>query len=234
MSAGLLTVAALLGALAGWAAVPFAGHFTSAERGAAPAGLPAVQPDIGASTEDRPGGSGRRVGRLTVAVVGAVVFGGLALARGADPALLVFLLVATVGLALALVDLACLRLPDPLVALAAACGALGLVAVALVTGNFGRLFPALAGAVVSFGGYVLLALLPGARLGFGDVKLAAVLGLLLGWLGWPALALGLLLPHLLNGVVVLALLAARKVRRDTALPFGPAILAGAWLAVLLA
>ncbi|MFU8851325.1 prepilin peptidase [Micromonospora sp. SL1-18] len=192
-----------------------------------------VRSDAEAST-DRPGGGGRRVGRLTAAVVGAVVFGGLALARGADPALLVFLLVAAVGLALALVDLACLRLPDPLVALAAGCGGLGLVAVALLTGTLGRLFPALAGAAVSFGGYVLLALLPGSRLGFGDVKLAAALGLPLGWLGWPTLALGLLLPHLLNGVVVLALLAARKVRRDTALPFGPAILVGAWLAVLFA
>ncbi|MGW5667531.1 hypothetical protein [Micromonospora sp. NPDC003776] len=65
------------------------------------------------------------------------------------------------------------------------------------------------------------------------MKLAAALGLPLGWLGGPTLALGLLLPHLLNGVLVLALLAARRVRRDTALPFGPAILAGAWLAVLL-
>ncbi|MBM0229757.1 prepilin peptidase, partial [Micromonospora sp. ATA51] len=81
--------------------------------------------------------------------------------------------------------------------------------------------------------YVLLALLPRARLGFGDVKLAAALGLPLGWSGWPTLWLGLLLPHLLNGVVVLALLVTRRVRRDTALPFGPAILAGAWLAVLL-
>ncbi|MCI4063349.1 hypothetical protein MRQ36_12485 [Micromonospora sp. R77] len=65
------------------------------------------------------------------------------------------------------------------------------------------------------------------------MKLAAALGLPLGWLGWPALGLGLLLPHLLNGVAVLALLATRRVRRDTALPFGPALLAGFWLAVLL-
>ncbi|MFU8873354.1 prepilin peptidase [Micromonospora sp. SL4-19] len=227
MSAGLVSVAALLGALAGWAAIPFAGRFTDAERGEAPAGV------LAAAGSD-PGDKGRRVGRLAVAAVGAVVFGGLALVREADPALPVFLLVAAVGLVLALVDLACLRLPDPLVALAVGCGGLGLVAVALITGTPDRLFPALAGAAASFAGYVLLALLPGSRLGFGDVKLAVALGLPLGWLGWPTLALGLLLPHLLNGVVVLALLATRKVRRDTALPFGPAILAGAWLAVLFA
>ena len=172
--------------------------------------------------------------RHAVPLVGAVVFAGLAVARGTDAALPALLLTATVGLALAVVDLACLRLPDPLVAAVAGAAALGLVPVALAGGTPERLLAALAGAAVSFAGYVLLALLPGARLGFGDVKLAAALGLPLGWLGWPTLGLGLLLPHLLNGVVVLALLAAGRVRRDTPLPFGPAILAGAWLAVLLA
>ncbi|TDC77432.1 prepilin peptidase [Micromonospora sp. KC606] len=137
------------------------------------------------------------------------------------------------GLVLARVDLVCLRLPDPLVAAIALTGGAGLVAAASATGTPARLWAALAGVVLSFTGYALLALLPGSRLGYGDVKLAAVLGLPLGWIGWPALGLGVLLPHLLNGVVVLGLLAARRVRRDTALPFGPALLAGAWLAVLL-
>ena len=214
MFAGLLTVAVLLGTLAGWVAVPLAHRFAGSASG--PFAGPA---------------SGQRLG---VILAGAVAFGGLAAARGAAPELPALLLVGAVGLVLALVDLACLRLPDRLVALAAVAGGLGLAGAAVAAGTVGRLLPALAGAAISFAGYVLLALLPGARLGFGDVKLAAALGLPLGWLGWPALALGLLLPHLLNGVVVLALLAARKVRRDTALPFGPAILAGAWLAILLA
>lgn len=227
-----MTGVALLGALTGWAAVPLARRFAGAKRGESPVAEPAAVRPSAVIRSGRAGPS--RSGRLAVAVTGAVVFGGLVLARGADPALLVFLLVAAIGLALALVDLACLRLPDPLVALAAGCGGLGLVAVALITGTFDRLLPALAGAALSFAAYVLLALLPGARLGFGDVKLAAALGLPLGWLGWRTLALGLFLPHLLNGVVVLALLAARRVRRDSALPFGPAILAGTWLAVLLA
>ncbi|MEU8259724.1 A24 family peptidase [Micromonospora sp. NPDC048999] len=222
MSAGLVAVAALLGALAGWAAGPLAHRFAGS------ASAPFPRSASGRQVAVRP------VARLGVIVAGAVVFGGLAAARGAAPELPALLLVGAVGLVLALVDLACLRLPDRLVALAAVAGGLGLAGAALAGGNVDRLLPALAGAATSFAGYVLLALLPGSRLGFGDVKLAAALGLPLGWLGWPALALGLLLPHLLNGVVVLALLAARKVRRDTALPFGPAILAGAWLAILLA
>ncbi|MFG3604174.1 prepilin peptidase [Micromonospora chersina] len=211
MSAGLVTGVALLGALAGRAAVPLAHRAVASGPGV-----------------------GRRGSRLGAAPAGTLVFGALAAARGGDPALPAFLAVAAVGLVLALADLACLRLPDPLVAAAAAAAALGLVPVALADGTPERLLAAVAGAAVSFAGYVLLALLPGARLGFGDVKLAAALGLPLGWLGWPTLGLGLLIPHLLNGVVVVALLAAGRVRRDTPLPFGPAILAGAWLAVLLA
>lgn len=252
MSAGLVTGVALLGALAGAAAVPLARRFAVPAPGAEAAWRPRVAGHGGADdvagrcrvdgvagplggppAEGEPGVRSRPVGWPGTALAGAVVFGGLAVALGTDPVLPAFLLVAAVGLVLARVDLACLRLPDPLVALAAAVGGFGLVATALAAGTPTRLFTAVTGAVVSFAGYVVLALLPGARLGFGDVKLAAALGLPLGWLGWPTLGLGLFLPHLLNGVVVLALLAARRVRRDTALPFGPAILAGAWLAVLL-
>ncbi|WP_346537542.1 A24 family peptidase [Micromonospora sp. DPT] len=213
MSVGLLTVAALCGALVGARAPASARRFVPV-------------PDPHARTPVR--WSGRW------ALLGAVVFAGLAAARGPDPALPAYLLVAAFGVVLAVVDLACLRLPDPLVGAAALAGVAGLGVAALAAGTPGRLAVALAGAALSFSGYVLLALLPGARLGFGDVKLAAALGPPLGWLGWPTLGYGLLLPHLLNGMVVLALLAVRRVRRDTALPFGPALLAGAWLAVLLA
>ncbi|MEV4491260.1 A24 family peptidase [Micromonospora coxensis] len=259
MSVGLATAATLLGAivgaLAGRAAPALARRFPAAvqepadpdgyaarhDPAATRAGADRSAEDHGrAAMDDSKGGpsGGDRAWPLGVsgaaAGVGAVVFGGLAVALGADPALPAFLLMAAGGLVLAWVDLACRRLPDPLVAATAVAGGAGLVVAALVAGTPGRLGAALAGAALSLAGYVALALLPGSRLGFGDVKLAAVLGLPLGWLGWPALGLGLFLPHLLQGVVVLALLAARRVRRDTALPFGPAILAGAWLAVLLA
>ncbi|WP_229405719.1 prepilin peptidase [Micromonospora sp. NBRC 110038] len=204
-------VLALTGAVTG-AFVPWlAGRFT---------GVPRLVPT-----------RGRAVAWVAVA---AVVFGGLGVAPGVGPALPAFLAVAAVGLVLAAVDLACLRLPDPLVGLAALGAVAGLVAAAAVDGRPGRLLASLAGAGLSFLGYALLALLPGSRLGFGDVKLAAVLGLPLGWLGWPALLTGLVLPHVLHGLAVLGLLAARRARRETLLPLGPALLAGAWLATLTA
>ncbi|MFG1649218.1 prepilin peptidase [Micromonospora sp. NPDC049275] len=210
MSAAALVPAALLGAVVGIAVPRIARRFGSAP--------------------SRPGP--RRGGWLSP-VVAAVVFAGLVGARGDDPALPVLLAVAAVGLVLAVVDLACLRLPDPLVAVAGLLALGGLTGAALLSGTPGRLVGTLVGAAVSGAAHVLLALLPGSRLGFGDVKLAAVLGLPLGWLGRDALLAGLLLPHLLHGALVLGLLAARKIRRDTLLPVGPALLAGAWLATLL-
>lgn len=210
MSALLVTGVALLGAAAGWAAVPVGRSFV---------------PDTG--------GRVRTPNRSVLALVGAVVFGGLAAARGADPALPALLPVAATGLVLVVTDLTALRLPDPLVGLVALGGGLGPAAATAATGEPRHLAVAVAGATLSFIGYALLALLPRARLGFGDVKLAAALGLPLGWLGWPALRLGLILPHVLAGVTVLVLLAAGRVRRDTPVPFGPALLGGAWLAAVL-
>ncbi|MEU8166580.1 prepilin peptidase [Micromonospora sp. NPDC049004] len=210
MSAAVLVGVALVGGVVGLVVPPVARRFTT---------LPA-----------RP----RRDARAWLGPpLAAAVFLGLAVAQGDDPALPVLLAVAAVGLVLAVVDLACLRLPDPMVAAAGLLALGGLTGAALLAGTPGRLVGALVGAAVSGAAHVLLALLPGSRLGFGDVKLAAVLGLPLGWLGRDALLTGLLLPHLLHGTLVLGLLAARKVRRETLLPLGPALLAGTWLAALV-
>ncbi|MFI6161127.1 prepilin peptidase [Micromonospora haikouensis] len=222
---GVLALA-LTGAVTGAFVPRMAGRFT---------GVPRPVPARVGSGRPVAGRRGAARGRAVAwAAVAAVVFGGLAVTPGVGPALPAFLAVAAVGLVLAAVDLACLRLPDPLVGLAALGAAAGLVAAVAVDGRPGRLVAPLAGAGLSFLGYALLALLPGSRLGFGDVKLAAVLGLPLGWLGWPALLTGLVLPHVLHGLAVLGLLAARRAHRDTLLPLGPALLAGAWLAALTA
>lgn len=167
------------------------------------------------------------------ALAGAAAFGALAWAVGAGFGLLAFLLVAGYGLLLAPIDLACLRLPDSLVGSAFVAALAILTAGSVVDGSYRPLARALIGAAAMFVGYLILAVLPGAVLGFGDVKLAGVLGLVLGYLGWKPLVLGALLPLLINGPVALVLLLSGRVRRDSHLPLGPALLVGAVLAAVV-
>jgi leader peptidase (prepilin peptidase) / N-methyltransferase len=178
---------------------------------------------------------GTRLGPRTPVMVllGAVSFAAVTWALWPSPALPAALAMTASGLLLAPIDLAVQRLPNPVVAATAVAAGLLLVVAAVTTGRYDALLrAALAGAAMG-GAYLVLALLPGGQLGLGDVKLAAVLGLVLGWFGWPYVLAGGALPHLVNGPVVLVLLVTGRVRRGSALPLGPALLAGALLAVLV-
>ncbi|MEI2777392.1 MAG: A24 family peptidase [Tetrasphaera sp.] len=69
-------------------------------------------------------------------------------------------------------------------------------------------------------------------LGRGDVTLAGLLGMLLGWFGWSAALVALYAAFLLAGLVAGALLVTKRATRTSRIAFGPAMIAGA-LAVLL-
>jgi leader peptidase (prepilin peptidase)/N-methyltransferase len=126
----------------------------------------------------------------------------------------------TAAVLLVLVDLRELRLPDPLVA-ALALGA-GIPLALLAPERIG---PALVAAVLVGAGYLMIALLPGRGLGLGDVKLGAVLALLLSLTGgWPAVLIGLTAAHLIGGLTGIYLLVSRRGR---VFPFGPMLLLGA-------
>lgn len=147
--------------------------------------------------------------------------------------LAVLMLVGLVGVLLVAVDATVLRLPDLLVFPTAAVVTALLAIAAVVTGDSAPMGRALAAAAVLGTVYGLIALLPGSALGFGDVKVAAVLCAPLGWLGWPAAVLGGVLPVILGGFAAVGLLATGRVRRDTPLPFGPALVAGFLAAIAL-
>jgi len=151
---------------------------------------------------------------------------------GDQPESVVFGFVALVGVALALVDLAVQRLPDRLT-LPAYPGLLVLLTLtAIIEHDGAALSRALLGGLAFAGCYLVLALLSGGRLGGGDVKLAGLIGLALGWLGWSSLVTGACLGFLLAGIVSLVLLAARRVTRTSLISFGPYMLTGALLATL--
>jgi leader peptidase (prepilin peptidase) / N-methyltransferase len=132
------------------------------------------------------------------------------------------------------VDLATHRLPDRVTYPAyAVCGA-ALLVDAVVHGSWGSLARAALAAAAAFGVAALAAALSPAGLGFGDVKLLGLLGLLLGWLDWGVLLTGVFLGLLAGAVVSLVLLTTRRAGWRTAIPFGPPLLAGAVAALALA
>lgn len=154
----------------------------------------------------------------------------------AGPLVHVVLLGAAAALvALAAIDLDVHRLPDRLLLPTTLLAALGLGVQALLDpATAGAFLRALtAGAVVGVG-HLALALLTAHRggLGLGDVKLAALLGLLLGWWGWGAVLGGVLAGALVGGVTAGVLLLTRRARLDTALAYGPALALGALLGLL--
>lgn len=139
---------------------------------------------------------------------------------------------AVVSVALAVIDIRTHRLPNRIV-LPAYPVALVLFAVACLLGaEWSALLRAALGMTVLFAFYFVLRLITPSGMGGGDVKLAGVIGLYLGWLGWPAVAIGAFAAFLLGGGYGLALLVLRRASRRTAIPFGPWMLAGAWLAIL--
>ena len=149
-----------------------------------------------------------------------------------QPSLLAFGFLGALGVVLGAVDVAVHRLPDRLTLPAYPVLLVLLGAGAVIGHDGGALVRALLASVALAASYLLLALLRPGQLGGGDIKLAAVLGLGLGWLGWPAVIAGAMLAFVLTAVVSLALLAARRIGLRDAICFGPFMLGGALLAIL--
>lgn len=91
----------------------------------------------------------------------------------------------------------------------------------------------LAGGAVLWLFYFLLRAVYPPGMGFGDVKLAGVLGMYLGFLGWPHVFAGTFAAFVLGGLWSVALLTLRRGTLKSAIPFGPFMLAGAAAAMLM-
>ncbi|MGW7085892.1 prepilin peptidase [Streptomyces sp. NPDC054871] len=179
-------------------------------------------------------GGGDRYGPRTVAVAlaTALVSAALAAATGPRPELAVWLLLAPVGVLLAVVDFGVHRLPDVLT-LPLAVAALALLGgAALLPEHAGSWIHALYGALALAGAYFVLFLISPNGMGFGDVKLALGLGAALGWYGWGAVLLGTFAGFLLAALYGGFLVVARRAGRKTAIPFGPFLIGGAFLGLL--
>jgi len=153
---------------------------------------------------------------------------------GLSWALPAFLLLAVASVLLTVIDLRHRLLPNRVLVPTLVLGAGLLLAAAAIEGAWPSLLRAALGAAALFAVFLVLAVVSPSGLGMGDVKLAAVLGLFLGWLGWSVVLLGAVAGFVVQAVLALVLLALGRVRRDSELPFGPAMLVGAALTMAIA
>lgn len=149
---------------------------------------------------------------------------------GGWAALPAYLLFAWLTVGLIWIDLDVHRLPVGLV-VPTGWWLVGLLAVASVATGDRRWLGALIGAGVMGAVYLLLAVLPGGGVGGGDVRLAPVIGGLLGWLGAGALLVGLLAGFLVGGLAAVTLLALRRAGLRSTIAYGPAMCLGAWVGI---
>jgi leader peptidase (prepilin peptidase)/N-methyltransferase len=148
----------------------------------------------------------------------------------AIPALLTF---TALGIALSAIDLDTRRLPNVLVLPAYPVLAVLLIGAAGVHDDWGAALRVGLGGLALFGFFFALALAHPQGMGFGDVKLAGVIGMVLGYLSWSALVVGAFAGFFLGAVVGVVVMATGAGGRKTALPFGPfmvlGVLAALWM-----
>jgi len=142
-----------------------------------------------------------------------------------------YLYLAAVAIALAAIDLDVLRLPDQIVLPSYVVALLLFVPAIIVEGGWGTAARALIAAAVL---WLVFEIISRFGMGRGDVKLAPLLGLYLGWLGWSWVAVGTFSAFLLGGLVGVVLMLLKVAGRKSRIPFGPYMLAGAFLAVFAA
>ena len=138
---------------------------------------------------------------------------------------------AALAVVLTRIDLAVHRLPDVLVLPAYPILVVLFAIECAITGEWWPLATAAIGGAILFAIYFVAALIYPGGMGFGDVKLAGVLGLALGWLGWGPLVIGAFSAFLLGGVVGIILLATKRAGRRSGIPFGPFMFGGAALGI---
>ena len=147
------------------------------------------------------------------------------------PALPALLFFTAAGIALTLIDLDVHRLPNAIVLPSYPVVALLLTLAAVVADDPAALVRAAIGGLALFGGYFALAFAYPEGMGFGDVKFAGLIGIVLGFLSYQALLVGAFAAFVLGGVVGVVVLLLRHGSRKTALPFGPFMFTGALIAL---
>jgi leader peptidase (prepilin peptidase)/N-methyltransferase len=161
----------------------------------------------------------------------AALFAGLAARLGYDWALPAYLVLFAGLLALSVIDVETLLLPKKIVwPLSIIVAALFVVAAAATGYWHDLLVGAICGAAW-FALFFVMNLASPRLLGFGDVRLAPVLGLALGWLGWRYVLLGFIVANFVGAVIGIALIATHRMERQQQMPYGVFLAVGCVFAV---
>jgi leader peptidase (prepilin peptidase)/N-methyltransferase len=136
-----------------------------------------------------------------------------------------------VTIALTLTDLDHQRIPNRILYPSTAVGAVLLAGAAIGDGHAVWFVRAMEGGVAYFALLFIIALAARGGFGMGDVKLAFLLGLFLAYVSWGTLVVGVFAAFVVGGVVAMVLLITKVRGRKDPIAFGPALVAGAWVAV---
>lgn len=159
-------------------------------------------------------------------------FAGVAAWLGLSWALPAYLFLAAITVALTVIDIDALRLPFVIVAPAFIVAVVLLGGASLAAGDGASALRAVLGAAALWSFYRLLHAINPRGMGYGDVRLAGVLGLYLAWLGWGTLAVGAFLGFFTGGLGGIALMLLQRANLKSHIPYGPYLLLGAWLGMV--
>jgi leader peptidase (prepilin peptidase) / N-methyltransferase len=117
------------------------------------------------------------------------------------------------------------RLPNRLVAAFTLCVMAGLIALGWFSGDWQRVLGSILAGIILSAGFACVSLLAPRAMGMGDAKLMFPVGICLGWIGWPAVWWGLVGAFVIAGFLGLMLVLLGRRTMNSALPFGPFLLA---------
>ncbi|MFT5268529.1 MAG: leader peptidase (prepilin peptidase)/N-methyltransferase [Acidimicrobiales bacterium] len=194
--------------------------------------------EAGAASADQPSSVGKNDIAWPVPVVSmyplaAALSGLMVWAFGLDWVLVSLIPFVIFLSATTVIDLRELRIPDKLTK-PAAIAAVPLLALSLLSDwDDISLVRALLGALAMGAFYFTLFFIYPAGMGFGDVKLAPIIGAQLGLFGWVPEVRGLIAAYFIVGPVAVLLLIFGRARMKTEFPFGPFMAIGAIVALVL-
>lgn len=143
------------------------------------------------------------------------------------------LALASISIALAMIDFDTMTLPHSLVLSAWITVIVGLATLTLNTHSYSSLVRAgLSGLAWGVFYFCLWFFSGGRGLGFGDLKLAPALGLMAGWFSFEASIVGFLGAFIVGGIPAIILLATGIVKKGSRIPYGPMLLFGTWVGII--